>query len=228
MHNNNNDNSSSDGFPDGVPDEERLLALEAEIPILSSVRGFTERAIQASWFAELGEAHSPQVQQLARAYLDALGYPQAEARPVLNWDDALNAAASLDLNNEGWEVEEQLRAGLVNQVLGDISEEGMGVMLAHLAAQAAPVLSALAEEVVMMTDMPPDLADENVLDLMVGAGQQAVFGAAWAIAAEAVAAEAVDNENIDINGSHPLLLKFRLFELGHWPLGLAGQSLNLF
>ena len=206
-----------------APDMDEILALEAEIPILSAVRAFTEQAKTAPWFVALGDAHSPPLQILARDYLDALGYPQAEARPVLNWEDALTAAASLDLNNEGWEVEEQLRAGLVAQVLAAISEQGMGVMLAHLSAEVAPVLSEMAEEVIMMTDMSPDLENENVLDLMVGAGQQAIFGAAWA-----VAAAAMDNEMMDKNNAHPLLLKFRLFEQGRWPLGLAGQSLNLF
>jgi hypothetical protein len=27
---------------------------------------------------------------------------------------------------------------------------------------------------------------------------------------------------------HPLLLRYRLFELGRWPLALSGRSLNLF
>jgi hypothetical protein len=41
---------------------------------------------------------------LARLYLDALGFPDAEPLPVMNWDDALDAAESGDLNSEAWEA----------------------------------------------------------------------------------------------------------------------------
>ncbi len=210
--------------PDAPPDAADLLALEAEIPVLSGVRAFVDGAKRARWFAALGEPHSRQVTLIARAYLDALGYPHADAVSVLNWDDALAAAASLDLNTEGWEAEEQLRAGLTEQALTGISQEGMGVMLAYLSAALVPVLAELAEEAAYMADAP-----ENLVDLMVGAGQQAAFGAAWVLAAAAVEAAHNDNMELDLGASaHPLLLKYRLFEAGHWPLALAGRTLNLF
>ena len=54
---------------------ESLLALEAEIPLLSALREFTERAARARWFAELGEPIDGETAHLARLYLDALGFP---------------------------------------------------------------------------------------------------------------------------------------------------------
>lgn len=215
----------SDADNDWHPDAENLLALEAEIPVLSAVRAFAEQAKRARWFTNLGEPHNGRVKLVARHFLDGLGYPQADAIPVMSWDDALDAAASLDLNTEGWEAEEQLRAGLVEQALAGISEQGMGVMLAHLSAELAPVLTELAEEAAYLADEPP----EGLLDLMVGAGQQAANGAAWALAAAAV--EAAQNDDLALGSEaldHPLMLKYRLFEEGHWPLGLAGRTLNLF
>ncbi|MEL0151307.1 MAG: hypothetical protein VW950_06690, partial [Rhodobiaceae bacterium] len=116
---------------------ESLLALEAEIPLLSALREFTERAARARWFAELGEPIDGETAHLARLYLDALGFPDAEPLPVLSWDDALDAAESGDLNSEGWEAEEQLRAALTDRVLAGVSEDGLGVMLAHLSAALA-------------------------------------------------------------------------------------------
>ncbi len=207
------------------PDAEALRALEAEIPVLSALRVFTERAVCASWFSRLGEPFSPLVTTLARNYLDGLGYPLATAALVLNWDDALDAAASLDFNAEGWEVEEQLRAGLLDRAMAGLSEEGLGVMLTHLGAQLSDVLRELAEEALYMADELPD----HILDLAIGIGQQAAHGAALVLAAAAV--EAAQNDDMEIGEAalnHPFMLKYRLFEEGRWPLALTGQTLNLF
>ena len=92
---------------------------------MSALREFTERAARARWFAELGEPIDAETEHLAWLYLDALGFPDAEAVPVLNWDDALDAAAGLDLNAEAWEAEEQ-GAALMDEVLGSVSEAGLG------------------------------------------------------------------------------------------------------
>ena len=117
------------------PDAESLNALEAEIPTLAILRSFADEVCHQPWFTELGEPLGGSVKDMARAYLDGLGYPDAEAAPMMNWDDALDAALSLDINSAGWEAEEQLRAALVDAALTQVSEEGLGVLLAHLAAQ---------------------------------------------------------------------------------------------
>ena len=207
------------------PDAENLLALEAEIPVLSALREFAERAVRARWFADLGEPVDAETAQVARAYLDGLGFPDAEAIGVPDWDDALEAAMSLDLNAEAWEAEEQLRAALMDEVLSGVSEEGLGVLLAHLAAQLAEMLPELVDEALYMADEAP----ETFRDLAVGAAQQAAHGAALALAAAAVeAAREDDLEAGEAALNHPLLLRYRLFELGRWPLALTGRTLNLF
>ena len=204
---------------------ESLLALEAEIPLLSALREFTERAARARWFAELGEPIDGETAHLARLYLDALGFPDAEPLPVLSWDDALDAAESGDLNSEGWEAEEQLRAALTDRVLVGMSEDGLGVMLAHLSAALAEPLAEMADEALMMADEPPDV----IRDLAVGAAQQAAFGGALALAAAALEMAEMDDRQAGEDAlGHPLLLRYRLFELGRWPLALSGRSLNLF
>ncbi|MCH1569644.1 MAG: hypothetical protein L7U47_09550 [Alphaproteobacteria bacterium] len=204
---------------------ESLLALEAEIPLLSAVREFTERAARARWFAELGEPIDPKTDNLARAYLDGLGFPDAEPLPVLNWDDALDASESGDLNSAAWEAEEQLRAALTDRVLEGVSEEGLGVMLAHLSAALAEPLAEMADEALMMADEPPDA----IRDLAVGAAQQAAFGGALALAAAALEMADTDDQQAGQEAlEHPLMMRYRLFELGRWPLALSGRSLNLF
>ena len=172
----------------------------------------------------VGEPLGASVKELARAYLDGLGYPEAEAAPMLNWDDALDAALSLDVNSAGWEAEEQLRAALVDAALTQVSEEGLGVLLAHLAAQLSETLHELAEEALYMADELPD----HVIDLAVGAGQQAAYGAALVLAAGGAGdRDDASNDRADIL-SHPIMLKYRLFAAGRWPLTLTGQTLNIF
>lgn len=206
-------------------DAEDLLALEGEIPLLAVLRDFTERALRARWYADLGEPFDTATTQVARSYLDALGFPDADAVPVLNWDDALDAAASLDLNAEAWEAEEQLRAALMDAVLTAVSEEGLGVMLAHLAAQLSEPVGEMIDEALMLVDEAPDA----IRDLAVGAAQQAAHGAALALLAAAVEAALHDDMEVGEEAlNHPLLLRYRLFELGRWPLSLAGRTLNLF
>lgn len=217
---------SDDG--DWQPDAESLNALEAEIPTLAVLRSFADEACRQPWFTELGEALDPSIKSLAQGYLDGLGYPDAEAAPMMNWDDALDAALSLDINSAGWEAEEQLRAALVDAALTRVSEEGLGVLLAHLAAQLSETLHEMAEEALYMADELPD----HVIDLAVGAGQQAAYGAALVLAAGGG-----ETLHDDVDGdaeampdilAHPLMLKYRLFAAGRWPLTLTGQTLNIF
>ena len=210
------------------PDAESLNALEAEIPKLAALRGFADEACRQPWFTELGEPLGDPVKAMARAYLDGLGYPDAEPAPMMNWDDALDAALSLDINSAGWEAEEQLRAALVDAALTQVSEEGLGVLLAHLAAQLSETLHELAEEALYMADELPD----HVIDLAVGAGQQAAYGAALVLAASGAqdrdgASDDAADDTADIL-SHPLMMKYRLFAAGRWPLTLTGQTLNIF
>ena len=142
----------------------------------------------------------------------------------MSWDDALDAAESGDLNSEGWEVEEQLRAALTDRVLAGVSEDGLGDAGAFIGALAEP-LAEMADEALMMADEPPDA----IRDLAVGAAQQAAFGGALALAAAALEmAETDDRQAGEEALEHPLLLRYRLFELGRWPLALSGRSLNLF
>lgn len=207
------------------PDAENLLALEAEIPVLSALREFAERALRAKWFAELGEPPDEETHRVARAYLDGLGFPDADALMVPDWSDALDAAMSLDLNTEAWEAEEQLRAALMQNVLDGVSEEGLGVLLAHLAAGLAEMLPEMVDEALYMADEAP----ETFRDLAVGAAQQAAHGAALALAAAALQAAQEDDLAAGEEAlNHPLLLRYRLFELGRWPLALTGRTLNLF
>ena len=219
-----------------APDEEAisdiaLEALEAELPALTVLRDFANRASRVSWFTELGEPLDDDCLNVVTLYLEGLGLPEASPAPLLDWRDAADAAQSMDINSEAWEIEEQFRAAATAEALTLISEEGLGIMLKHLASSLSEDVANCVEEALYMAD---EASSEALTNLAAGAAQQAVHGAALSLAAYAAHVlksdphiEAIELDNDDIV-NHPLMLRFRLFEMGRWPVSLIGNSLNLF
>jgi len=219
-----------------APDEEAisdiaLEALEAELPALTVLRDFANRASRLSWFTELGEPLDNDCLDVVPLYLEGLGLPEASPAPLLDWRDAADAAQSMDINSEAWEIEEQFRAAATAEALTLISEEGLGIMLKHLASSLSEDVANCVEEALYMADEAPS---EALTNLAAGAAQQAVHGAALSLAAYAAHIlksdphiETIELDNDDI-ANHPLMLRFRLFEMGRWPVSLIGNSLNLF
>lgn len=219
-----------------APDEEAisdiaLEALEAELPALTVLRDFANRASRVSWFTELGEPLDNDCLDVVTLYLEGLGFPEASPAPLLDWRDAADAAQSMDINSEAWEIEEQFRAAATAEALTLISEEGLGIMLTHLASSLSEDVGNCVEEALYMAD---EASSETLTNLAAGAAQQAVHGAALSLAAYAAHIlksdphiETIELDNDDI-ANHPLMLRFRLFEMGRWPVSLIGNSLNLF
>ena len=208
-----------------------LEALEAELPALTVLRDFANRASRLSWFTELGEPLDNDCLDVVTLYLEGLGLPEASPAPLLDWLDAADAAQSMDINSEAWEIEEQFRAAATAEALTLISEEGLGIMLTHLASSLSEDLGNCVKEALYMAD---EASSETLTNLAAGAAQQAVHGAALSLAAYAAHIlksdphiETIELDNDDI-ANHPLMLRFRLFEMGRWPVSLIGNSLNLF
>lgn len=224
--------------PDDDISDTDMIELEGEVVVLAQIRAFTDRALQVSWFSALGEPLSDATRRDAQSYVDGLGFPDAYIAQLDGWEDAANAAESMDINAQSWEAEEQLRAALTDEALQMVSEEGLGVLLTHLAsALVEPVEDALgealylADEVGAVGETGAGMAAgaENIfVKLALGGVQQACHGAALAIAGitarHLLDGEAVDEKEIE---AHPLMIRFRLFEQGRWPVSLIGNSLNL-
>ncbi|MGC6476014.1 MAG: hypothetical protein ACON41_05185 [Parvibaculales bacterium] len=226
-------NRFSDTSPEAVSysDDENdisadgLLALENEMPVLAALRNFTDRALRVNWFTELGEPLNPQALKFAQQYIDAMGFPDTDIAILSDWADAATAAESLDLNSESWEAEEQLRAGLLQDALSIVSEEGLGVVLTHMASAVNEAAENCLEEALYYGDESVDLFGK----LALGAAHQACHGAALAIAGLAARAQTDNSLSLeDEIEAHPLMLRFRLFEEGRWPVSLIGRSFNIF
>lgn len=183
-----------------------------DIPTLRAVSNFAKLLKTASWFSVIGMPLSEDERSEALDYLNALGFPDAGIGEITDWEDAEEAARNPDWNTGWWEAEEQLRAALVHQaieLIGD--EETLLVALTHVTSTASDVVHGAAAVAASRFG----LADEGLIRAAAGAATQSAYQAALVLAAG-------EDE------SHAFSAKFRLFEGGRWPLGVVGNTLNVF
>jgi hypothetical protein len=178
---------------------------------LLAVGRFAKLISAIPWFSVVGDELSREDLSNARAYLDALGFPDADVADVANWLDAEVAVHNPDWNPEWWEAEEQLRMGLLDDASGLHGEEAMVIALTHVTSVAAEVVQAAAEISARRTGN----ADEALIRAAAGAATQACYQAALVLAAGG-------------EPDHAFALKFKLFESGRWPLGIVGNTFHLF
>jgi hypothetical protein len=199
-----------------------IPALLEEIPRLYRARAFADALKHTRLLQRLGEPLDKGDLALARRYLDSLGFPDAEAAPIESWEDAAEAAASHDLNAEGWEAEEQLRASATEAALAKLDEAALAAGLALVAEKAGEAAKEAVSEAAAMWD----LEDTELLNAIAGAAVQAAHLAALALLA-ADDDDVASPDEVDLL-DHPFMAKFRLFARGRWPVGLAGRTLNIF
>ena len=196
--------------------DEELEALAADLPGLAKVGRFIRELSAVPWFANLGEPMTAGADALARAYADGLGFPDADIAVLVDWDDAAAAAESGDWNSPFWEAEELLRADVTARSLDRLSEEALQFAMT---AVADAVNDATRDAVADAASLW-DVSDDVVRNLAVGAAVQAAHQALLTVIAAAEDAEELE--------AHPFISKFRLFQFGRWPVGVAGLSLNIF
>ncbi len=182
-----------------------------EYPTLQSVVRLNRLLSTIEWFSEVGEPITEDIATAARAYQDYLGFPYADMAAIQDWHEASEAASSTDWNSEWWEAEEQIRVGLIDTALELIPEHDLNMALTQITATASPLLQYAAENWVE----EQGIEDAELIRAAVGAGVQASYQAALVLAAG-------EEDN------HPFALKFKLFELGRWPIAITGNSFNLF
>jgi hypothetical protein len=182
-----------------------------ELPTLKSVAPFLALAGQVHWFRTLGEAPDREMVTLARAYAEALGFPEAEPAFLADWEEAADAAENTEINSPAWEAEEQLRASAVADVLAVLDEQTLEMVMTHAAQTVAEPIEAAADEAAQELR----IVDEAFVRATSGAAAQATYQAA--LAAMTGAAE-----------DHPFALRFQLFEKGRWPIGIIGNSFLIF
>ncbi|WP_417456373.1 hypothetical protein [Kordiimonas sp.] len=182
-----------------------------DLPSLKAVSPFLALAENVRWFRALGEAPDRRTVEIARAYAEALGFPDAEPAFLPDWAEAADAAENTEINSPAWEAEEQLRASLTDDVLAFIDEDTLTMVMTHVAQGVSEAIEAAAME----TAEELRIFDEEFQRATAGAAVQACYQAA--LAAMTGAEE-----------DHPFALRFQLFERGRWPIGIIGNSFLIF
>ena len=195
------------------PEDADIPRLLDEIPLLYKAKAFAESLNANTWFSRLGEPLDDRERDLARTYLDGLGFPEAEPALLSDWDEAAGAAESQDSGRMGWEAEEMLRTGLVSRALERLDEEAVTAALTLVAQKTGDTARDAVEEAAAMADVE----DMALVHAAAGALAQAANGAALVVLAEAE----------DDEPPHPFLARWRLFARGRWPVGLAGATYNI-
>ena len=181
-----------------------------DYPTLVATVRFIKSIPTLSWFDNLAAPFDGDLLDDARAYLAALGFPEAAVAPVANWHDAASAIADPDWNSAWWEVEEQMRASLAAAAVETVGREDFAAAMTHLDA----AISETIPEMVSVAAAYGGVSGKDVVAAAMDAAAQACHGAALVLLA---AAE-----------DHPMALKYQLFEAGRWPLGVIGNTFHLF
>ncbi len=193
-----------DEFDEEAPDIE-------DYPTLRSVARFNKLVGHVEWFRSVGKPLGADTLETAKAYAETLGFPDAFVASVENWEEAAYAAANPDWNTEWWEAEEQLRVALTDQALELMSDDDLTMALTHISATASPVIQHAVENMAE----EEGIEDEELVRAAIGSAIQACHHSALVLAAGE-------------EDTHPFALKYRLFELGRWPIAITGSSFNLF
>lgn len=188
----------------------------SDFPGLLAVSHLAQMVTEVPWFNALGDEFDEREVNVADDYLNVLGFPEAQLAQIANWEEADHAARSHNINSTWWEVEEQLRANLAAQACMKVDENVVMIALTHVSNAVGETVSAAALSAAARTGV----ADDGLVRLAVGAGMQVCNQAALVLAAE------FDDEEDQTN--HPFALKYRLFELGRWPIGIVGSSFFVF
>lgn len=164
-----------------------------------------------SWFAAVGQPLEPSEIDDAELYVSGLGFPEVRVAAVEDWRGAEAAAQAPDWSQDWWEAEEQMRRALLDEALTRNDEHDLMVALTHVSTRAGEVAHGLAA----VSAARGGVADQALIKVAAGAAAQAAYQAALVLAA------GEDSE-------HPFAVKFRLFEAGRLPLGIVGNTFNLF
>ncbi|WND03457.1 hypothetical protein QGN29_03610 [Temperatibacter marinus] len=187
------------------------IDLIEDLPTLKMVPSFIEVIRHIPWFRTVGEQPSEAICTAADDYAASLGFPEAYAHFVPDWEEAAYALEANNYNSPGWEAEEQERASLTDRVLSVLDDQTFEMVFSHIASETIPVVEEYAEEV--RDELL--IMDEEFVVAVTGLAAQAIHQAAL------VMLTAEDEE-------HPLSKRIKLFELGRIPIGIQGTSFAIY
>lgn len=180
-------------------------------PALAVVKPLCDLASEMRWFSTVSEPLDSETRDMAERYCEGLGFPGTTPALLGDWEDAAAAAESGDYNSPAWEAEEQMRAYLSEEVLQQVDIDTLEMVMTHIAATVSEAATLGAEEAANFLRID----DMAFVQAATGAAVQAVHLAALVLM-------------VGLDEDHPFSLRFHLFERGRWPIGIMGQSFNIF
>lgn len=184
---------------------------EFDDPRLRGMKRMAQLARRLGWFKALGRPLTAAERNDAESYVAALGFPDAAVAAVADWEEAESCVRNPGWNTDWWEAEEQLRAALLADAIEHAAEYDVMRALTMVTAAASDTVHGAAEAAAEREG----ISDPALIRCAAGAATQAAYQAALVLAAGA-------------DDSHAFAAKFRLFAAGRWPLGIVGQTFNLF
>ena len=191
-------------------DESETAGLE-DYPTLQAVARFAQAVPHVPWFLYVGKPLTAEAVDIAESHALALGFPDCLIARVQNWEEAGDAAENPGFDDAPWEFEEQLTATLMDLALSVVDEEELAAALTHVSAIAGSAAKLAIEEAAALAGH----SDPALLDAATGAATKSCYQAALLLAGGG-------------EEDHAVAYKYRLFEAGHWPIGIVGGTFNIF
>lgn len=175
-------------------------------PVASPVQSILASILTAPWFAFVGARQNrAECEALLIEYLSCCGRKGSKFEWITLWAEAGAIARALDDETALWEEEEGFRRQAVDKLRALGRVEAL--------ENALNQLSEAGYERVR-----PNCPNEELARAGSGAALWTAAGAiTWAMAEEGPGGEA-----------NPFAHKLRIFELGHWPLGVRRESFLIF
>lgn len=182
-----------------------------DYPTLQAVARFALAVPLVPWFTRLGEPLTESDRLTADLCAASLGFPDCAIGLIEEWEVAGEAAESPGFDDSSWEIEEQLTAALMDFALDAVEEHELNDALTHVSAVAGDAAKMAIEESAALAGH----TDPALLDAAAGAATKACYQAALLLAGGG-------------DEDHAVVFKYRLFEAGRWPIGIVGNTFNIF
>ncbi len=190
--------------------------------ILTRRRRFAWRAVGAfikvlkniPWFRRIGHPLSQEERAAATLCAKSLGFT-AEPVELTSWSEAADIAHALYSQSSWSEEEENISNDIAQSVLKIFNLDQVQVMTTQVQAEATPLI---VERVGSNASMW-GFDDDQAINAAVGASVKCCCSVMHLMSSEYA--------GNDLE-KHYLGVKFKLFELGRWPLGVLGHTFYIF
>ena len=178
---------------------------------LAAVAAFAESLRHVSWFAAVGQELTDGERDEAADYVRAIGFQRRDCPRRANGAPPRPRHATRNGAARGGTPKSAPAPTCSRAPATTHGAHALMTALSRVTLEASDVVLGAAS----IADARSAIADPALARVAAGAATQAAYQAGLALAAEA-------------GDMHPFAIKFRLFAAGRWPLGLVGDTFQIF